>query len=227
MRLRSGGGLRLEQLGARARALEAADLRAVVFDLNGVLTRPPSRLGRRRLLRVAGVDAATFERLYWRHRPSYDRGEVDSAGYWRRIGRDAGRCYDDARVRALVNADAASWARPNRPMVDALLSLGAAGVRTAILSNTPREIWAHVSATHSWVRAPDVLALSFELGMSKPDPALFRICLERLCAAPAETLLVDDRDENVEIACTLGIRAVRYRSERFKGRRPSRRVIAA
>lgn len=190
--------------------LDAAGVRAVVFDLNGVLTLPPAPDAALRLRRLAELDGETFERLYWRHRPAYDRDEIDTSTYWRRIGRDGGRRYRDARIRELVQADAATWGRPNRPMVDALLALDAAGVRTAILSNTPRDIWARLSARNPWTRIPDVHTLSFAVGTAKPDPAVFGICLEQLCAEPAETFLVDDREENVEAARTLGIRASRY-----------------
>jgi len=192
------------------RELEAASVRAVVFDLNGVLTLPPAPDAARRLRGLAELDGETFERLYWRYRAAYDRDEIDTSTYWRRIGRDGGRRYEDERVRELVQADAATWARPNRPLVDALLALAAAGMRTAILSNTPRDVWARVSARNRWTRIPDVHTLSFAVGTAKPDPAVFGICLEQLRVEPAETFLLDDREENVTAAQLLGIRARRY-----------------
>lgn len=202
------------RVGRPLQELAATGVRAVVFDLNGVLTLPPSTVAERLLRRLAGLDEDTFEQLYWHHRSAYDRDELDSSGYWRRIGRDAGLRYDTERVGALVRMDAATWAKPNRPMVDTLIELDTAGIRTAILSNTPRDIWTYVSAKHPWTRVADVRTLSFEIGLAKPDPAVFGICLERLGAAPEETLFVDDREENVDAARRLGIRTDHYRLDR-------------
>ncbi|MGE5133643.1 MAG: HAD family hydrolase [Gemmatimonadota bacterium] len=182
---------------------------AVIFDLFGVLIRPPTARGRRRLRALAGLGEPAFGTLYWQHRPGYDAGDLDSAGYWRLIGEQAGRSYDAGQVRALVQADAAMWARPSRLMVRALLALRPAGVRTAILSNVPGDIWHRLTREHPWLLAPDAATLSFEAGAVKPDPAIYRRCLGQLGVAPQRALFVDDRAENIAAARELGLRTRR------------------
>ena len=178
---------------------------AVIFDLFGVLIRPPTAGGRRRLRTLAGLGEPSFGTLYWQHRPGYDAGDLGSAEYWRLIGAQAGRSYDSGQVRALVQADAAMWARPSRLMVRALLALRPAGVRTAILSNVPGDIWRSLTGEHPWLLAPDATTLSFEAGAVKPDPAIYRRCLEQLGVAPQQALFVDDRLENITAARQLGL----------------------
>jgi putative hydrolase of the HAD superfamily len=51
-------------------------------------------------------------------------------------------------------------------------------------------------------------ALSWELGVRKPDPEFFNRGLTKFDLDPAECLYVDDRPENVETASGLGINAV-------------------
>lgn len=185
-------------------------MEAVIFDLFGVLIRPPSPRGKRRLRMLAGLPGPDLDGLYWQYRPGYDRGELRSADYWGRIGGEAGRRYDADQVRALVRADAAMWARPNRMMVRALLGLCAAGVRTAILSNVPGDIWRLLGQRHAWLRAPDAATLSFETGAVKPEPAIYRRCLSQLGVAPEQALFVDDRMENIAAARRLGLGARRH-----------------
>jgi putative hydrolase of the HAD superfamily len=182
---------------------------AVIFDLFGVLIRPPTPRGRARLRGLAGLAEPSFATLYWRHRPGYDTGELDSAGYWRLIGAEAGRSYRPEQVSALVRADAAMWARPSRLMVGTLLALRAAGVRTAILSNVPGDIWHRLTGQHAWLAAADATTLSFEAGAAKPEPAIYRRCLEQLGVAPQQALFVDDRADNIAAARRLGLRTRR------------------
>ncbi|MBW7997328.1 MAG: HAD family phosphatase [Candidatus Glassbacteria bacterium] len=55
-------------------------------------------------------------------------------------------------------------------------------------------------------------ALSWELGVRKPDPEFFRRGLAKFDLDPRECLFVDDRQENAEAAARLGIRSVVFSS---------------
>jgi HAD superfamily hydrolase (TIGR01509 family) len=50
-------------------------------------------------------------------------------------------------------------------------------------------------------------ALSFQLGLAKPDPAHFAAALALAGATPGEAVFADDRAEIVEAACALGMDA--------------------
>mgnify|MGYP003317088587 CR=1 FL=1 len=56
----------------------------------------------------------------------------------------------------------------------------------------------------------DVSCYSWELGTKKPEPAYFEIAVERIGAAPAQVLFVDDVAANVEAARAVGLRAVHW-----------------
>lgn len=188
--------------------------RAVIFDLNGVLTRPPLASSWRRLLTIAEADHAALHDAYWRYRPTYDRGGSTARDYWRQVGEAVGRAYPDARVVRLVRADAALWGRANQPVVREFLRLQAAGVRTAILSNTPRDVWEQLARKHGWFASADVRTLSFEVGEVKPEPRIYLQCLRDLGVAPSEAWFVDDRVDFVDGAQRLGVTALHYTSSR-------------
>jgi len=48
--------------------------------------------------------------------------------------------------------------------------------------------------------------------LAKPDPAIYKVLLERFDLNPRETLFIDDRPENVAAARNLGMEAVRFTS---------------
>jgi putative hydrolase of the HAD superfamily len=53
-----------------------------------------------------------------------------------------------------------------------------------------------------------VLVWSYQLGVAKPDAAIYRYALERLGTHPEETLFVDDKRENVETAAAIGMKGM-------------------
>src|SRR5262245_43086666 len=187
-----------------------SDIRAVIVDWGGVLTLPPRPEFLARMQGLVGLDADAFASTWLRHRRAYDLGQVDAAEYWRRVGAEAGRVFDAAALRTLRELDAACFEVPNPAMVAWLGALKSAKQRLALLSNTPREQWIALQHTLTWAPLLDVVVLSCELGVAKPDRAIYVDCLERLGLAPTETLFIDDRVENVTAAQQLGMQAVVY-----------------
>lgn len=55
------------------------------------------------------------------------------------------------------------------------------------------------------------LGLGGDLGLVKPDPAIFRLTGERLGVEPHEIVLLDDHDGHVEAARACGWHAVWHR----------------
>ncbi|MFA4944988.1 MAG: HAD family phosphatase [Lentisphaeria bacterium] len=99
--------------------------------------------------------------------------------------------------------------QPRREMGELLAEL-APQVRLGILSNTDMIHWHAILEQFDYVRIPPVRVLSYEVGLMKPDPRIYRLAVERLGVAPAETLFIDDLPENVAGARQAGLRAVPF-----------------
>lgn len=100
--------------------------------------------------------------------------------------------------------------RPDDLYADALpgiAALHAAGARVAVIGNQPASRAAELSALGV---TAEVMAMSDEMGVSKPDPAFFVRCLELLGDPPAgRVAYVGDRvDNDVRPSRTAGMRAV-------------------
>ena len=81
------------------------------------------------------------------------------------------------------------------PDTDAVLKGSAGkGLRVGVLSNIAFDIRPAFTG-RGWDAYVDEFVLSFEVGAIKPDPAIFRIALERLGMAGEETLMVGDSEE--------------------------------
>jgi putative hydrolase of the HAD superfamily len=81
--------------------------------------------------------------------------------------------------------------------------------RVGLFSNNPAPFGESLD-----LLAPDVsgivgsnVVVSYQIGLRKPDPAAFRLALERLGARADETFFADDSRANVEGAASIGITA--------------------
>ncbi|MEU8761580.1 HAD-IA family hydrolase [Streptomyces sp. NPDC048659] len=115
-----------------------------------------------------------------RHRAAYS-GLTEAAGI-----------TDPALVRALYDRhmSPAAW-QPYPDTARTLGELSRAGVRVAVVSNIGWDL-RPVFRAHGLDEWVDLYALSFEVGVQKPDPAIFRYACDGLGLAPAETLMVGD-----------------------------------
>jgi epoxide hydrolase-like predicted phosphatase len=84
----------------------------------------------------------------------------------------------------------------------------AAGLRTGLLSNS----WGNDYPRDGWDEMFDVVVISGEVGMRKPEPEIFEHTLRLLDLRPEECVFVDDLAHNVAAAAALGIVGVRHRS---------------
>jgi putative hydrolase of the HAD superfamily len=186
-------------------------IRGVIIDFGGVLALLPSAEALARLQTVSGFDdRAAFLSSWRRHRLSYDVGEVSAEDYWRLVGSERRLDYDAAALARLRAEDAACWSEQNAAVVEWLGAVKAAGLRFALLSNISREQWAALKESLGWLRLCDVVVLSYELRLAKPDPEIYRRCVERLSLSPGEILFIDDQPENVAAAAELGINALLF-----------------
>jgi len=83
---------------------------------------------------------------------------------------------------------------------------------TAILSNSADGARREEQRRHGFEDLVDVVLYSHELGLAKPDPAVYRVACARLGVEPGEVVFLDDVEANVATARELGWHAVLHRS---------------
>jgi len=181
--------------------------RALILDFGEVLTRAQPRGSVERMAALAGTPVDDFIARYWRHRRDYDGG-LDVNLYWQRVLE--GLAGADDTVARLIEEDAVSWGDFREEVWDIAAGFRARGGRTAMLSNGVREIMSRIRAARPLDTWFDAVIVSSEVGCSKPDPAIYQICIDRLGVPPAESLFVDDRIENIEAAAAVGLRTLLF-----------------
>jgi len=186
-----------------------SDPRAVVFDFGGVLWDMRWDVARE-LDRVHGLPRSSiFETLYrsetWR---AVERGAGDPDAW--RI--EAHRALEERAGRVLPPLHE-EW-RKSQAAIGANVEL-AAGLRphykVSILSNADASLRRRLEHEIGILHLFDDIVCSAEVGMAKPEAAVFGLACRRLGLAPAECVFVDDYELNVKAALDLGMRAVLFR----------------
>ena len=180
-------------------------LRAVVFDYGMVLTGPPDRESHDALVRITGLPHDRFEALYWADRHAYDEGKLSGVTFWKKFLTDASLDLGPGAVDELNRWDARMWTTQNSVMLAWQQALKKRGLRTAILSNMGDSVLANMQREFDWFDRFDVLVWSYQHGIAKPDPAIYRHTLTQLGTLPGEALFIDDKPVNVEAARALGM----------------------
>jgi HAD superfamily hydrolase (TIGR01509 family) len=96
-----------------------------------------------------------------------------------------------------------------RRLYDYLAAARERGIRTALLSNAPG---ASKEVKNTMFDYFDALVFSGEVGVAKPDPAVYLLAADRLGLPAARCAFVDDSATNVRGAVQAGMVGVRHQS---------------
>jgi putative hydrolase of the HAD superfamily len=180
---------------------------AVIFDFGGVLTTNLDNSARAFAQECGLPDDAYLHavtvhpegrRLYAELELGNINQDTWNAGIAELIGIDG----TDLMRRAL------STLRPEPLLVEAVRAIRRAGLKTAVLSNSmgtspfnPYEPW-ELTANH------DVVVLSEQVRLRKPDPRIYQLALEGLGLQGPDCIFVDDIATNLPPAQALGITTI-------------------
>ncbi|XP_031667578.1 acyl-CoA dehydrogenase family member 10 isoform X1 [Oncorhynchus kisutch] len=188
--------------------------KAVIFDMYGVLIPSPVKLatvfeqqnsvplGTLGKAISTGGEVNTWKRFM--------RGEIGAEEFVETFGR---QCSEIAGSPVpigsfLSNLTSGPMTRPLPVMMEAILCARSRGLKTAVLSNNFLQLNGDpfLPLNHSLF---DVIVESCREGLSKPDPRIYHLCLNRLGVSAHEAVFLDDLKLNVEAAAQLGMHAIK------------------
>jgi HAD superfamily hydrolase (TIGR01509 family) len=169
-------------------------MRAVLFDMDGVLVFSEDvwfRVYNATLSHFghASISREGFDAIYG------NGTEADRAMYMQE--RSVGE-IDAAYARFFV--DHLDEMRVNPEAAGALGALHAAGIRTALATNTNRPLADRILSLAGLAPLLDAVASANEAGAGKPDPAVVRLASARVHVPLAECLFVGDSKYDAEAA---------------------------
>jgi putative hydrolase of the HAD superfamily len=185
-------------------------IRAVLFDWGGVLLHrrlKPTLARWDDKLQLAPDSFLTA--LYRGTDETVLVGKIDAEQHWLTVCRALGLTEDQHRQ---VRRELAEAERFNSRL-GAFVSGLRPRYKTALVAN----LWSdgrEECRRHGVEALFDEIVISAEVGVAKPDPAIIQIALDRLGVTAAQSVFVDDGEENVAAASALGLRTVLFTNRR-------------
>lgn len=180
------------------------DNHVVVFDYGQVISLPPAQSEKDALVAASGTEPDLFWEAYWRHRRELDHGTLTPDTYWQVIADETGSSWSPTLRHTLWSLDFRSWLTLNPDTVTIVQALHEGNTPLALLSNAGADFgsfFRHGSLGSLFHR----VFVSGELGLTKPDPAIFTHVLNELGVSADQAIFVDDIEANVQSAERLGI----------------------
>jgi putative hydrolase of the HAD superfamily len=186
-------------------------VRAVCWDLGGVLLRTSDWSKRRAWEVRLGLHPGALEQRIFDGRIGRRAmlGQATAADVWDDLARGLGLSAPD---RDQLAADFFSGDRLDATLMEYIAVLRAR-VRTGLISNA----WAgirQVLGDGGGETTFHEMIISAEVGLAKPDPAIFQLALARLNVPAAAAIFVDDVPANLEAARAIGMRPILFNGTR-------------
>jgi putative hydrolase of the HAD superfamily len=198
--------------GSHSSKVEAVKIKAVILDYGEVLSFTPTAEEWGRMASLFNLEPGVFRELWGRNRLAYDRGDISHEVYWLALAEEADVKLKPEHLQKIGPWDLEMWAHINPTMLEWLEQIRLSGIRTGLLSNMPHEMVRYSRQNFAWLKHFDHTTFSAEVGLVKPEAAIYRHSLDGLGVAPSEALFVDDKEPNVEGARAVGLRAIQLRS---------------
>jgi putative hydrolase of the HAD superfamily len=186
-----------------------SELQCIIFDFGGVISQPQDESYYTNTASVLGVPPAKLKSACMAVRHEYDKG-MAGQDYWANVFKEAGVERKDVDIQRLIDDDVASWTTINEKVLDLAFRLSDSGQRIAMLSNLPRDHLLYFRENFEWLEIFSVCVFSCELGLAKPEPDIYSICLNKLNAEAEKCLFIDDREDNVAAARESGIKTIQF-----------------
>jgi epoxide hydrolase-like predicted phosphatase len=183
-------------------------IKAVVFDVGGVLIRTPDRSSRLAWEQRLGLDEWESEEIVFGGEMGTKAqvGEVSDEALWRWVGRRLelnSAQLDDFRRDFwrgdVLDLDLVDYIRRLRPRY-----------RTAIISNATDALRGRLTNEYPIDDAFDLIVVSAEEHTMKPEREIYLRALARLGRPAGEVIFVDDSPANVTAAQELGMESLLF-----------------
>ena len=181
---------------------------AIIFDMGGVLIRTEEHTPREALAARLGLSYDDLSQIVFDGESARlaTVGKITTEQHWETVRMKLGLPEGEFSTVPLE-----FWGgdKLDTSLVDYLRSKRSE-YKTALLSNAWDDLRGVLVDGYQIADAFEVMVISAEVGVKKPDPRIYQISLERLGVVPQEAVFVDDFIENVEAARQQGMYAVHF-----------------
>ncbi len=183
-------------------------IRAVFFDLGGVILRTEYQAPRQQLADRLGMDYDDLNKIVFESDTSNraSLGELGAEEHWASVLQ---RLKRPAAELSAIRDEFFAGDIVDRTLLDTIRSLRGK-YKTGLISNAWGDLRDYI-VREKFDDAFDRMIISAEVGAMKPGAKIFQIALEQFGVSPNEAVLVDDFLVNIEGCEKVGIKGIHFK----------------
>jgi len=183
-------------------------IRAIIWDLGGVILRTEDRTPRLRLARRFGMTYDELDRLVFESQSSQlaTVGLIDETGHWESVSKTLNIPGEEIST---FQASFFDGDRIDTKLLDTIRSFRPR-YRTGLLSNAWSDLRKYIENKWNISEVFDDIIISAEVGLAKPDQRIYQLAIDRLGVTAEEAVFIDDVLGNVEGARAAGLSAIKF-----------------
>ena len=183
-------------------------IRAVFFDLGGVLLRTEFQAPRQQLAERLGMEYDDLVKIVFDSDSGIKAtmGEISSEEHWNSVMK---RLKRPASELIAIRDEFFAGDIIDRTLLVYLRSLRGK-YKTGLISNAWGDLRDYI-VKEKFDDAFDKMIISAEVGAAKPEPRIFQIALEQFGVKPNEAVFVDDFLINIKGCEKVGIKGIHFR----------------
>ena len=183
-------------------------IRAVFFDLGGVIVRTEFQAPRQQLAEKLGMEYDDLNKIVFDSDSglSASMGEITSDVHWASVLK---RLKRPASELSIIRDEFFAGDIVDRTWVEYIRSLRGK-YRTGLISNAWSDLRDFV-IREKFDDAFDKMIISAEVGAMKPEAKIFQIALEQFGVKPKEAVFVDDFHINIEGCEKVGMKGIHFK----------------
>jgi putative hydrolase of the HAD superfamily len=181
------------------------ELPVVFFDIGNVLLKVSVKQAVRRLAWAVGHHPLRVARYFWSSTivDDIERGVIEPQELYSRFRSELGYTGTFPEFNKLW----CGYFELDRKGSNALKAVSQKHP-TYLLSNTNYLHYEFIRARYAFAGLVDGAVLSYELGLRKPEPAIYEAALKLAGVKANEAVFIDDLKQNVAAAAKMGIRVI-------------------
>lgn len=182
-------------------------IRAVIFDLGGVIVRTEFQAPRQKLAEELGMEYEDLVQIVF-NSDSGQRatvGAISADEHWASV---MGRLKRPTSEMAHIRREFFAGDIVDRTLLDYLRSLRRSH-KTGLISNAWGDLRDYI-IREKFDDAFDAMIISAEVGAAKPSVKIYQIALDQLGVSPDEAVFVDDFIENIHACEKLGMKGIHF-----------------
>ena len=185
-------------------------IKAGVFDVGGVLHERSSKYIYKDIMHTLNISEEVFENNWKIVEEQLGKGRITENEFWQEFLKKTKSNKRLPQESLFLREFIKNYHR-NDKVLDIVKRLKNKGYKTAILSNTVRP-HADYNNKIGLYQQFDIVILSNEVGMRKPEHEIYKYLLKKLQLKSNEVFYVDDDIENIKAGKKLGIHSIYFKN---------------